>query len=149
MVPDTSVAEALSVYAAQPPELAAPAGRPGCARPLLGAAPVADGLRLWRGFSGNNSSDCVLVGRFGEPEAAEAFLTQLLPGYRPGQRTPQSWLDLFRVQGLEAGECYPPDNMVTLGRALLLPTDSSLTDEFVPLRALLWRRGGRSVCNGV
>lgn len=148
-VPFTTVADALVAYAAARPSLDAPAGRPGCARPLPRAAPLSDGLRLWRGFAGNNSSDCVLVGRFGEPTAAEAFLAQLLPGYRPGQRTPQSWLDLFSAQGLAVGECYPPDNMVTLGRSLLLHTDSSLTDDFVPLRALLWRRGGRAVCNGV
>ncbi len=148
-VPFTTVADALSAYTAQRSRLDAPAGRPGCARPLPRAAPLTDGLRLWRGFSGNNSSDCVLVGRFGEPEAAAAFLSQLLPGYQPGKRTPQSWLDLFTAHGLAAGECFPPDNMVTLGRSILLHTDSSLTDDFVPLRALLWRRGGRAVCNGV
>ena len=148
-VPFTTVDDALVAYAAQRPQLDAPTARPGCARPLPRAAPLSDGLRLWRGFSGNNSSDCVLVGRFAESEAAEAFLAQLLPGYQPGKRTPQSWLDLFKAQGLAAGECVPPDNMVTLGRSILLHTDSSLTDDFVPLRALLWRRGGRAVCNGV
>lgn len=148
-VPFTTVADALVAYATQRPILDAAAGRPGCARPLPRAASLSAGLRLWRGFSGNNSSDCILVGRFGQPEAAEAFLAQLLPGYQPGRRTPQSWLELFSAQGLAASECYPPDNMVTLGRSLLLHTDSSLTDDFVPLRALLWRRGGRSVCNGV
>ena len=98
-------------------------------RPLPRAAPLTDGLRLWQGFSGNNSSDCVLVGRFGEPEAAEAFLSQLLPGYQPGERTPQSWLDLFKAHGLTAGECFPPDNMATLGRALLLRPRVLLIDD--------------------
>lgn len=135
-MPFTTASEALVAYAAQRSILDAPAGRPGCARPLPRVAPLSAGLRLWRGFSGNSSSDCILVGRFGEPEAAEAFLAQLWPGYQPGRRASQSWLELFGAQGLALRECYLPDNMVTLGRSLLLHTDSSLSDDFVPLRAL-------------
>jgi hypothetical protein len=39
--------------------------------------------------------------------------------------------------------------MLALGRSVLLHTDSTLADDFPSLRALLWKRGGRAVYNGI
>lgn len=147
-IPFGSVAEALAIYRAGHRGLEAPAGRRGCARPTPSAAPLADGVRVWRGFGGNNSGDCVLVGRFQDAARAEAFLAELMPGFEAGRAFSQAWIDLLRAEGITS-EGYSPDTMATLGQVVMLHTDTTLADDFVPLRALLWRRGGRSVFNGI
>lgn len=147
-IPFGSAAEALAIYRAGGRGLEAPAGRRGCARPTPARAPLADGVRVWRGFGGNNSGDCVLVGRFEDAARAAAFMAELVPGFQAGRPFSQAWIDLLRGEGITS-EGYSPDTMATLGQVVMLHTDSTLADDFVPLRALLWRRGGRLVFNGI
>lgn len=53
-----------------------PARARGCGRPSL-VAPPPDGAFSWRAWSGNNSVDCVVVGRFGSPTSASEAVTEL------------------------------------------------------------------------
>jgi len=66
-----TAADVLAQWSAGQDWLSAPAGRAGCARPGVTAPAVSPGLRVWQGYSGNFSGDCVLVGRFASAEAAK------------------------------------------------------------------------------
>ncbi|MCB9569525.1 MAG: radical SAM protein [Myxococcales bacterium] len=144
-IPFTSVDEALAIYRAAQERLASPAGRPGCARPGAAAPPLADGIRIWRGFGGNNSGDCVLVGRFAEGARAAAFMAELTPSFASGQPLPAAWRALLGAEGIDPEGGYSPDTIAALGPVVMMHTDMTLADDFVPLRALLWRRGGRAI----
>lgn len=147
-IPFTSVDEALSIYRASQARLAGPAGRPGCARPGPPIAALADGVRIWRGFGGNNSGDCVLVGRFDDDARAAAFMAELLPGFAAGQPISPAWRALLSAEGIDPSAGYSPDTMTSLGPVVMMHSDMALHDDFVPLRALLWRRRGRAFLGG-
>lgn len=113
-----------------------------------GALP--DGIRVWRGFSGNNSGDCVLVGRFEEVDAARRYIDDLVPGWAPGIHLPGEWRALLEGEGIrpEEGE-RTPDSIAQVGRTVMAYTDMTLEDDFPSLRSLVWKRGGRVVYSGV
>lgn len=127
--------------------LAAAAERFGCARP---APPVAneDGLRVWRSYAGNNSGDCVLVGRFDAVDDADAFVAELLPLIEGGlEDSARAFLASERIV-VDAYE-QAPEVLVAIGRSVLAHTDQAADDDFPWLRALLDRRGGRAVFDGI
>jgi MoaA/NifB/PqqE/SkfB family radical SAM enzyme len=55
---------------------AGPARAPGCRRTQIQTT-LRDGLFRWRAFAGNNSVDCLIVGRFGAAGAAEDAVREL------------------------------------------------------------------------
>lgn len=147
-----SVADAedvLRAWRARGGQLSAPAGRPGCGRPGLPRAALADGTRVWRAFSGNNSGDSVLVGRFTAVEDARRFVEDLRAGFVPDAGLPGPWLDLLDREDVEIPEAqYAPRLLAAVGESVLaLGYDAY--DAFPSLRGLLWRRGGRAVLHGV
>lgn len=142
--------DVLRVWRAQRASLHTAASRKGCARPGQQAAAVSDGVRIWRGFSGNNSGDCVLVGRFARVEDARRYIADLLAGFEPGERFSAAWKDLLHSEGiaLDGDECSP-DVVAAAGTAVMLHTYSAVEDDFPALRALLWKRGGRAIYTGI
>lgn len=151
-VPARTAVDVMNVWRARRPELLGATSRAGCARARprpVGSKP-SDGLRIWRAFSGNNSGECVMVGRFERPEDAAAYLAELLPGFRPGSPFSDEWRQLLAAEGIELGEsAYSPDAMAVVGPTVMVETDSALGDDYPSLRTLLWKRGGRAVCTGI
>jgi len=149
--------DVLDAWTRERARLLRPADLPGCER-RLGLCTsmkegLSDGVRIWRGFSGNNSGDCVLVGRFEEVDDARRYFEDLLPGFRGSHPFSDDWRALLTREGIrleegEEGE-QGPESMARVGRTVMLHTDMTLEDDFPSLRALLWRRGGRSVYTAV
>lgn len=123
----------------------------GCARRAR-AEPeaLADGVRVWRAFSGNNSGDCFLVGKFERAGEARRFVDDLREGYVAGKPFAESWVAHLRARGIDAepGE-HMPDHLSAIGRTVLAHTWFAPEDDFPSLRALVWRRNGREVATGV
>ncbi|HYI00003.1 radical SAM protein [Hyalangium sp.] len=146
-IPVASADEVLAAWSGRREVLSAPSPLQGCAR---AAAPRADalpdGVRIWRGFSGNNSGDCVLVGRFETFEEASTYVEALLPDWKAGSLYPERWRELLAAEGIQAGnDEYSPDVITSIGRTVMLHTDTALQDDFPSLRALLWKRKGHAV----
>jgi hypothetical protein len=121
--------------------MSAPSPRVGCARSSKPSDTA--GIRVWQGFSGNNSGECVLVARFQEIGAAERLLAELAPDYYPAQVYSAPWRELFdreHVAGPNVATGVSPDEMNVLGQTLVAITESSLGDDFPELRALAWKR---------
>jgi hypothetical protein len=146
-LPISSADDVLAAWTGRREVLLAPSPLQGCARvnaPRAEALP--DGVRIWRGFSGNNSGDCVLVGRFETSEEASTYIEALLPDWEPGDRYPERWRELLAAEGIQPGkEEHSPEVMLSVGRTVMLHTDSTLGDDFPSLRTLLWKRKGRAV----
>ncbi|MBK7156294.1 MAG: radical SAM protein [Sandaracinaceae bacterium] len=153
--------DVLRVYRDERARLQAPVAKLGCARAHGmhdgGPHPQApqaeadvDTLRVWQGFSGNNSGDCVLVGRFERANDARAFVASLESGFVPGNAYGEAWKALLAAAGLttEAGESAP-EVLVAVGRSVLARTWMAVDDDFPSLRALLWKQGGRAVVSAV
>lgn len=146
-IPVASAEDVLAAWTGRRELLSAPSPLQGCARAgsPRGEA-LSDGVRLWRGFSGNNSGDCVLVGRFETPEEASAYVEALLPGWKSQCQFSEDWRQLLAAEGIQAGEGeWTPEVMAFAGRTVMLHTDMTLSDDFPSLRALLWKRKGRAV----
>jgi hypothetical protein len=108
---------------------------------------------VWRSFSGNNSGECLLVGKFETVDDASRALDDLLPGFSPGGAYADEWKKLFADEGL-IGDGEPPSGMapeelLVRGRTLLARTDSAPGDDFPELRAFVWKRGGVVLPGGV
>lgn len=146
-LPITSAEDVLAGWSGRRDVLSAPSPLAGCARAgTPQAEALADGVRVWRGFSGNNSGDCVLVGRFETTDEATAYLDALLPDWKSGHAYPERWKELLAAEGIPVGEEeVAPELMTSLGRVVLLYTDTTLGDDFPALRTLLWKRKGRMV----
>ena len=146
-IPVASAEEVLAAWNGRQEVLAAPSPLQGCARaasPQAEALP--DGVRIWRGFSGNNSGDCVLVGRFETSEEASSYVEALLPDWKPVKPYPERWRELLAAEGIQPRKDeYTPEVMTSIGRTVMLHTDPTLEDDFPALRALLWKRKGRAV----
>lgn len=149
-VPVRSADDVLAAWSAERARLLGPAPLPGCARPARRRAELSDGIRIWQGFSGNNSGDCVLVGRFEEIDDARRYIEDLLPGWTPGERYGKEWQSLLEREGIRPcdGE-FAPDSIARVGRSVMLHTDMAAEDDFPSLRTLLWKRGGRAVYSGI
>ncbi|MGK3965492.1 radical SAM protein [Sorangium sp. So ce118] len=148
--PVRSADDVLAAWSAERERLLGPAPLPGCARPARRKAQLSDGIRIWQGFSGNNSGDCVLVGRFEELDDARRYIDDLLPGWTPGEPYGKEWRALLEREGirLDDGE-VAPGSIARVGGSVMLHTDMAVGDDFPSLRALLWKRGGRAVYSGV
>lgn len=135
--------------------------RVGCARALpvfrsRAARAEVERLALWRAFSGNNSGECILVGKFESSAAAERYLSELQPGWTPDGLYSSEWQALFEREGLvltserESGEVYgqSPSALVAIGKSVLaLSYDAG--DAFPELRALTWKRAGFVAPGGI
>jgi MoaA/NifB/PqqE/SkfB family radical SAM enzyme len=160
-LPARSAEDILAIWRQRQADLEQPSPRHGCARrlPLSRARKATeDGnrLALWRAFSGNNSGECILVGKFESSADAERYLAELQPGWTPDGQYSSEWQALFDNEGLvltserESGEVYgqSPSALVAIGKSVLaLSYDAG--DAFPELRALTWKRAGFVVPGGI
>jgi hypothetical protein len=135
--------------------------RHGCARTLplcrTRATPGdVERLALWRAFSGNNSGECILVGKFESSADAQRYLAELQPGWAPDGLYSSEWQALFENECLvltserESGEVLgqSPSALVAIGKSVLaLSYDAG--DAFPELRALTWKRAGFVAPGGI
>ena len=146
-IPVASADDVLVAWTGRREVLLAPSPLQGCARassPRADALP--DGVRIWRGFSGNNSGDCVLVGRFETAREASSYVEELLPDWCIGGRYSERWQELLAAEGIQTREEeHSPQSLISIGRTVMLHTGMTLGDDFPSLRALLWKRKGREV----
>lgn len=106
--------------------LSQPAGRIGCARPDIAQPTVETGIRVWQGYSGNFSGDCVLVGRFASPEEARRV-----------------------VDGVpRSASMHGSGERVAVGAAVVAH-EYGAEDELAELRARVLAAGGRVVVDAV
>src|SRR5690348_2904013 len=108
-------------------------------------------LPTWRTHPlGSDGGDCVLVGRFDRDEDAQQYLSDLLPGFRPGCEFSADWQELLARERVPVGEgSRSPVSMAAVGSSVMLATSSAIGDPFRSLRTLLWKRAGRAVYSGV
>jgi MoaA/NifB/PqqE/SkfB family radical SAM enzyme len=150
--PVATADDVLAIWRERRDSLLAPSARGGCARSHARPRhqPLPDGVRVWRGYSSNNSGDCVMVGRFETPEDAQRYLADLLPGFKPGEPFPGEWQELLSAQDIAIDDHQvSPEAMAAVGPAVMLHTYMAVADDFPGLRTLLWKRGGRSVFTGI
>lgn len=149
-IPVESARDVLDVWRARSTALTSPVPLYGCTRTGDGEEDAAWGVRIWRSFSANNSGECVLVGRFEKVEDAERYVTDLLPGFDPGERFSEAWKELLASEGVRPSEGeHAPDSIAFAGRSVLLHTEFAVDDDYPSLRELLWKRGGRAVYSGI
>src|SRR5262249_25371676 len=139
--------------------LAQASPRQGCARGLPQSEPAtyrAPPVAMWRGFSGNNSGECILIGKFESTEEAQRYLAELQPSWAPDGDYSAEWRALFerenvllaraRDDGEPSGRS--PSTLLALGRSVVaLSYDAE--DAFPELRALTWKRAGFVVPGGI
>ncbi|MFP2929845.1 radical SAM protein [Pyxidicoccus sp. 3LG] len=146
-IPITTADDVLAGWARRQDVLSTAAPLKGCAR--AGTArgdALSDGVRLWRGFSGNNSGDCVMVGRFETTKEATDYVEALRPHLNHASLYPESWKELLAAEGIAPGEEeFSPETIASIGHTVMLHTGMTLGDDFPALRQLLWKRKGRSV----
>ncbi|MBU8895327.1 hypothetical protein DRW03_15110 [Corallococcus sp. H22C18031201] len=151
-IPIASAQDVLAAWAQRPDTLASAAPLRGCAR--AGAPPAASltpGVRVWQGYSGNNSGDCLLVGRFESAQQASDLVDALaLPLGSNPRGYPEPWLRLLEAEGIHVTEDEtPPEALFSVGQTVMLYTDMTLNDDFPSLRRLVWKRGGREVHSSI
>lgn len=153
--------EVLSIWRTRRAELGRASARPGCARRLPRAiAPVSPRrvpeVAVWRGFSGNNSGECILVAKFDSHEDAERFFAELSPSWAPDDAYSDEWQALFQREHValaalrDSGEPVgqSPSQLLAIGRSVIaVGYDSG--DAFPELRALAWKRAGFVVPGGI
>lgn len=156
-LPAASAAEVLRGWRGAQARLRLPSLRGGCARARRprDAAPTSVPLppvAVWQAFSGNNSGECVMVARFDTPQAAEAYLAQLLPHWKPGDDCPPEWQALFKAHGLSkplvAAMEEMPTGLLALGRSVIA-SGYAADDAWAPLRALAWQQDARVLPGGI
>lgn len=155
--PLASAEQVLHLWRTRRSRLAAAAARSGCARRLPRARPARWPARaLWHGYAGNNSGECVLVGKFDSSEAAARYVAELTATLAPDQPYSAGWQELFaaeQVAALVEPGALPPDRLspnrlLAVGRSVIATSYDS-DDPFPELRALTWKRGGYVVAGGV
>lgn len=151
-IPIASAADVIDAWCRERARLAAAVPKRGCARAeqALGRDRPADGVRVWSAFSGNNSGDCFLVGKFEREADARAYFDRVRGELAPGA-APSTEL---RAVFAEAGITSPtgsrmPEHLEIVGRTILAHTSMAVDDDFPQLRALVWAMGGRAVGTGV
>jgi hypothetical protein len=159
-LPAESAAQILDFWRARHDLLTRPASRIGCTRRLptrTSSSPRGPALALWRAFSGNNSGECILIGKFESSAEAQRYLTELQPGWtRDGDEYSAEWRELFKRESVSLA--YPrddgepagrsPNSLVAIGRSVLAISYDS-DDAFPELRALTWKRAGYVVAGGI
>jgi Radical SAM superfamily len=161
-LPGATAEEILSAWRTQQAQLAQPSPRAGCARllPMADAEQAPPPISIWRGFSGNNSGECMLVATFRGVADAEAYLAELLPSWVPDGRYPPEWKQLFADEGVEVpgsedGDDYEhgfisgaPRELAGLGK-LVMGAAYGLGEMFPDLAALAWKRGALVTFHGM
>ncbi len=156
-LPGATAAEILHAWRTRQATLSRPSPRSGCARTSLlhRAPPALPPITVWQAFSGNNSGECILVGKFDAVADAEAFVARLLPGWTPDEAPSAAWRQLFVEQGVAAqtmleddSALLAPQEMVAIGRSVLALSYAA-GDSLSALRALGWKQGGYVVAGGV
>ena len=149
-MPFESAEQAITLWKERRERLSKRAPFSGCARPLDGHATFEEGVRVWQGFSANNSGDCVLVGRFAQAQAAQAFVERVSAVQLANTAYTPELIALLASENItvQPNE-FAPDGMAAAGRNVLLHTGSALEDDFPSLRTLLWRSGGVAVLNRI
>jgi hypothetical protein len=103
--PAATAEEVLAIWRSRRAELRSASERHGCARQL----PLARQSRprrampdvaVWRGFSGNNSGECILIGKFDSSGEAERFLAELAPSWTPEGDYSDEWRALFERENV-------------------------------------------------
>jgi hypothetical protein len=131
-LPARTAEEILAIWRGRRAHLEQASPRHGCARALplsRGRTERGDAntLTLWRAFSGNNSGECILVGKFESSADAERYLAELQPGWTPDDQYSAEWQALFEREALvltterESGEVYgqSPSALVAIGKSVL------------------------------
>ncbi len=160
-LPARTAEEILAIWRGRQAYLERATPRHGCARTLplcrtRGARGEVKRLALWRAFSGNNSGECILVGKFESSAGAQRYLAELQPGWTPDGLYSSEWQALFENEGLvltserESGEIYgqSPRALVAIGKSVLA-LSSDAGDAFPELRALTWKRAGFVAPGGI
>ncbi len=143
-----SAGDVIDAWRTRRDALGAMANRFGCARPLPSTAP-SDGVRIWRSYAGNNSGDCVLVGRFDSVDAAEALVDDVLPGFEGGGSLSSGLQQLLTSAGVDlTGEEAPPEALCSIGRNVFV-MDYWLDDVLPWMRHFVATRRGRATFNGI
>lgn len=160
-LPARTAGEILAIWRGRQAYLEQATPRHGCARALplsrtRGARSEVKRLALWRAFSGNNSGECILVGKFESSADAQRYLAELEPGFAPDGLYSSEWQALFENEGLvltserESGEVrgLSPTALVAIGKSVLASSYDA-GDAFPELRALTWKRAGFVTPGGI
>ncbi|HYQ00962.1 MAG TPA: radical SAM protein [Polyangiaceae bacterium] len=159
--PAETAEQILAVWRSRRTELRRASERHGCARQLPLAAPnearrSRPDVAVWRSFSGNNSGECILIGKFDSNADAQRFLAELAPSWAPDGEYSAEWRALFQRENValsalrDNGEPVgtSPNQILAIGRSVIaLGYDSG--DAFPELRALTWKRAGFVVPGGI
>jgi MoaA/NifB/PqqE/SkfB family radical SAM enzyme len=157
--PADSAGRVLALWRERRTELGHASRRLGCARASSASVHGAHEmppLAVWHAFSGNNSGECILVGKFESSEAAQRFVSELQPGWAPNGDYSEEWQALFRRENVAlaaeraGGELLgrSPSALLPIGRTVLAVSYDS-DDAFPELRALAWKRSGFVVPDGI
>ena len=159
-LPAESSAQILDFWRRRHGLLTRPASRIGCTRRLpmrASSLPRGPAVALWRAFSGNNSGECILIGKFESSGEAQRYLAELRLGWTPdGAEYSAEWRELFKRENVslaysrDDGEPSgkSPGALVAIGRSVLAVSYDA-DDAFPELRALTWKRAGYVVAGGI
>ncbi len=156
-LPGGTAAEILAAWRLEQAALAQPSPRAGCARllPMASEGEAPPPIAIWRGFSGNNSGECVMVATFGAVADAEAYLAELAPGWVRDGDYSEAWRQLFADEQVAVGRAdddlsyrESPRELVAIGRTVVA-AKYGLDEVSVELAALAWKRGARAVRSGI
>lgn len=155
--PVETAEDVLALWRAHRDDLARPAPRSGCARQSPGSSAERwPQVAVWHGYSGNNSGECVLVGKFETADAARQYVAELTPGLLPDEPYSQAWRELFEREGVapELGvmpvfeDSRAPEHLLAVGSSVIAVSYGA-DDAFPELRALTWKRAGYVVDGGI
>jgi MoaA/NifB/PqqE/SkfB family radical SAM enzyme len=159
-LPAATAEQILDIWRSRRAYLAQATQRQGCARRLPQSEPATrrapPPVAVWRGFSGNNSGECILVGKFESSEEARRYMAELQPSWAPDGDYSAEWRALFERENVllararDDGELSgrSPSTLLALGRSVVaLSYDAD--DAFPELRALTWKRAGFVVPGGI
>ncbi len=118
----------------------------GCARPFEGSG-LSDGVRLYAGFSSNNSGDTVMVARFDDPAVPTTIADALIDAGGSSHENPV-------LRGFFAEHGVKPDRegdnvQVRAVGSTLLATGYDAYDALPGLREVVWKNGGLVVHSAV
>src|SRR5262245_6860104 len=159
-LPAESATQILDFWRARHALLTQPASRIGCTRRLpMRASSLRRGpaVALWRAFSGNNSGECILIGKFESSAEAQRYLAELRLGWDPeGVEYSAEWRELFKRENVSVAHPRDdgeptgrsPSTLVAIGRSVLAVSYDA-EDAFPELRALTWKRAGYVVAGGI
>jgi hypothetical protein len=159
-LPAESAAQILDIWRARHRLLTQPASRIGCTRRLPmrpSSSSRGPAVALWRAFSGNNSGECILIGKFECSAEAQRYLAEVQLGWDPeGDEYSAEWRELFKRENVSLahprGDGEPsgrsPSALVAIGCSVLAVSYDA-EDAFPELRALTWKRAGYVVAGGI